>query len=312
MTCLLPRSVFVFPVWLTLGLMVARGQEPTGDAPADVQAAEETPDPILEVQNAVQDYAKAFNARDVDKLAAAWTVEGVYISPLTGERTDGREALRAQFKSLFAESDDVGTLTLVSETIDLVSPRVAVESGRALVVQGDDTITTSYKSVFVKEDGKWLLDRVSENEVPMATLRYEKLRGLEWMIGQWVDASEGYTFEVDCAWTSNQTYISRKFSVTDAEGVSSSGLQLIGWDPKEKQIRSWLFDSDGGFVSGVWTERDGVWKVRSTATLADGSSGSFVGVYRQTDDGNYTWQKVNQIIDGQLLPNLDEVTVLRK
>ena len=45
---------------------------------------------------------------------------------------------------------------------------------------------------------------------------------------------------------------------------------------------------------------------------ADGSSGSFVGVYRPTEDGNYTWQKVNQIIDGQLMPNLDEVTVIRK
>ena len=30
--------------------------------------------------------------------------------------------------------------------------------------------------------------------------------------------------------------------------------QRIGWDPAAKQIRSWEFDSEGGFGEGTWGE----------------------------------------------------------
>jgi uncharacterized protein (TIGR02246 family) len=292
----------VLPFWVVLGLSPVFGQDVDPN----------TEDPTSAIQDAVARYADAFNARDVAKLASAWTEEGVYISRISGERVDGREALKAQFEQIFSDSSDAGKLILASESIDLVSPRVAVESGRATVIQGEETIVTTYNAVFVKDGDQWLIDRVTEDEIPLLNQRYERLKALEWMIGQWVDAGEGYTVEIECDWTANQTYISRKYSITNGEDVSSSGLQLIGWDANQQQIRSWLFDSDGGFVTGTWTERDGVWKVQSLATLADGSSGSFVGIYRPTEDGNFTWQKVNQIIDGELWPNLDEVTIVRK
>lgn len=296
------RLFLALPCWLSLGLCTAFGQE----------AESKTENPTADIENAIAMYADAFNSRELEKLANSWTENGVYISRIRSERVDGREAMTAQFKAIFESSEDIGKLTLLTDSIDFVSPRVAVESGRAMVAYEDETTETSYETVFVKDGDKWLIDRVTEQETPISSLRYEKLKSLDWLIGQWVDNGEGFTIEIDCDWTSNQTYISRKYSVTTSEGVSSSGLQLIGWDEKQQKIRSWLFDSDGGFVSGVWTQRDDEWKVQSVATLADGSTGSFVGVFRPTNDGNYTWQKINQIIDGELLPNLDEVTVIRK
>jgi uncharacterized protein (TIGR02246 family) len=297
------RHLFLaLPCLFSLGLCDASGQETE-------PAAESS---LAEIEKAVAMYATAFNARELENVANSWTENGVYISQILGERVDGRKAMAAKFKALFENSDNLGKLTLVSDSIDLISPRVAFESGRAIVIGEDETTETNYETIFVKDGDKWLIDRVTEKEASSAPLRYEKLKGLEWMIGQWIDAGEGFTIEIDCNWTSNQTYISRKYSVTTSGGVSSSGLQIIGWDQNKQQIRSWLFDSDGGFVTGVWTERDGKWKVQSVATLADGSVGSFVGVFRLTDDGNYTWQKVNQMIDGELLPNLDEVKVIRK
>ncbi|MDG2224487.1 MAG: SgcJ/EcaC family oxidoreductase [Rubripirellula sp.] len=296
------RFLIALPCWLSLGLSTVSGQE--------AESAAENP--TAEIESAIAMYADAFNSRELEKLANSWTENGVYISRVHSERVDGREAMTAQFKTLFESSEEVGKLTLLSESIDFVSPRVAVETGRATVAYQDQITETSYETVFVKDGDKWLIDRVTEQETPATPLRYEKLKGLDWLIGQWVDNGEGFTIEIDCNWTSNQTYISRKYSVTTSDGVTSSGLQLIGWDQKQEKIRSWLFDSDGGFVSGVWTQRDNKWKVQSVATLADGSAGSFVGVFRPTDDGNYTWQKINQVIDGELLPNLDEVTVIRK
>jgi hypothetical protein len=48
------------------------------------------------------------------------------------------------------------------------------------------------------------------------------------------------------------------------------------------------------------------------ATLADGGSGSFASVFRPLEDGRYAWQKINRVVDGQLLPNVDEVIIKRQ
>ena len=65
-------------------------------------------------------------------------------------------------------------------------------------------------------------------------------------------------------------------------------------------------------INGTWTKRDDRWVVQSVATLADGSTGSFTSVFRPLDDGNFTWQKLNRVLDGKLLPNIDEIVVQRK
>jgi hypothetical protein len=115
-----------------------------------------------------------------------------------------------------------------------------------------------------------------------------------------------------CDWTANRNFISRRFKATGEAGVLTSGLQIIGWDAKDKTIRSWLFDSDGGVVTGTWLPRDEAWHVQSVATLADGSSASFTSVFTPLEDGNYLWSRINQVVDGQLLPNVEEVLVRRQ
>ena len=41
--------------------------------------------------------------------------------------------------------------------------------------------------------------------------------------------------------------------------VDISGIQVIGWDPIAKAIRSWTFDSNGGFAEGKWEHRGDRW-----------------------------------------------------
>ena len=288
------------------------GQE---DAPP---AAVEEPSPGLaaateEIRAAVEAYVAAFNSQDVDALGKMWTSEGVYTARTSGQRILGRESIAAQFKTILSENGTAPKLAVQTTSVEFISPRVALERGTAVVMRGEDEPSeTVYTAVYVKDDDKWLIDRITEEEIVVPASNYEYLKGLEWMIGQWVDAGEGFTIEMDCDWTTKQNYISRKYSVSSDEGFESSGLQIIGWDAKQNTIRSWLFDSDGGFVSGTWTQRDKKWVVQSVATLADGSSGSFTSIFEPQDDGSYTWQKINRVIDGKLLPNIDEVIIQRK
>ena len=299
-----------FMVTLAASSLVASGQDVATEAEADV--ATETDDGTAEIEAAIQSYVAAFNARDAAKLVSHWSPDGVYTSRTSGDRVVGREAISEEFTATFA-AESVPTLAVATESIDFISPNVALERGTATVTRAeDDIVQTNYSVVYVKRDGAWLIDRITEDEIIVEPSNYQYLQELEWLIGDWVDSGDGITIDVTCQWTKNQNFISRRYTVSNQEDVESSGLQIIGWDAKQKQIRSWLFDSDGGVITGTWTKHDDRWINQSVATLADGSTGSFTSVFRPTEDGNYTWQKINRVLDGELLPNIDEIVVQRK
>jgi hypothetical protein len=106
--------------------------------------------------------------------------------------------------------------------------------------------------------------------------------------------------------------MTRMFAVSVRDRVDMAGMQIVGWDPAAKQIRSWVFDSDGGFGEGVWSKKDNSWYIQLTGTLADGSKSSSVHVITYVDDNTFTWQSINRIASGKLLPNVDEVVVVRQ
>lgn len=100
-----------------------------------------------------------------------------------------------------------------------------------------------------------------------------------------------------------------RFRVTDAKGSVASGLQVIGWDPKQKQIRSWTFESNGTVIKSSWRQRDDQWISTAVATLPDGQTGTHTIITRPMGDQGFGWQKINTFVGDETLPNLDEVIV---
>ncbi len=47
------------------------------------------------VKKMIGDYANAFNAKQLDTVMSFWTENGVHIDRENGERTEGRDAIRA-------------------------------------------------------------------------------------------------------------------------------------------------------------------------------------------------------------------------
>jgi len=258
-------------------------------------------------------YVVAYNNHDARAQAAMWSPEAVYMDPSTGVSTVGREAIEKVFAGTLADLGDA-KLEVDVKSIDFVSPNVAIESGTARVIRPNaEPEETRYTAVNVKRDGKWLLDRISEEEPPAPPpSHYEKLKDLEWMIGSWIDQDESATIQTDCQWTKNQNFITRSFAVVVGDQVDMAGMQIIGWDPVAKQIRSWVFDSDGGFAEGKWTRKDNRWLIQQTATLPDGRKSSAANIITHIDDNSCTWQSINRVLDGDVLPNVDEVLVVRK
>lgn len=274
------------------------------------RAADQTADKAA-IEKAIASYTAAFNAHDAKALAGHWSPEAIYINPLTGNQVEGREAITQEFAAILAEMKDT-KLAVDVESIRFISPGVAAENGVAKLISADgQPEETSYSAIHVKHDGKWLLDRVTEEEVPVVRSHYEQLKQLEWMIGTWVDGDDQDSIKTKCEWTRNKNFITRAFTVSIKDRVDMAGMQIIGWDPAAKQFRSWVFDSDGGFAEGRWTHKDNRWHITTNGTLPDGRKASSVNTITYVDDDQFKWQSVNRTVSGELLPNIDEVLVVR-
>lgn len=281
-------------------------------ATAQLQDAD-TPNPDLEALRSVgKKYVQTFNAHDAKALSAFWSPEAVYINRLTGKQVNGRDEIANQFEAIFDAKQGL-QMEVAVQSLEFVSPNVAVENGTATFTA--DTLESrsiDYSAVYIRREEKWLLDRVTDDPNPIVQSNYERLKELEWMIGSWVDQAEEGQVATDCRWSKNKNFIARSFTVSVAGRIGLSGIQFVGWDPANNQIRSWTFDSDGGFSEGRWSKDANRWYVRKQGTSSDGSRATAVNIITYVDENTFTLKSTQRTIAGDLLPNVDEVVVVKQ
>ena len=271
-----------------------------------------------EIRAGVERYVAAFNQHDAKAVAANWLPEAVYVNKATGEQVVGQAAIEAQFKATFEKYPQL-KLAVDVEAVSFISPNVAVEPGVAkfLTPAGEPELV-NYRAVYVRRDGKWLLDRVTDEadeaddqpEPPPS--HYEQLKELEWLVGRWVDGDDNVEIVTECRWARNRNFLVRSFAVTTGEQIEMSGMQIIGWDPSTSQIRSWTFDSDGGFAQGQWKRNENRWTIQRVGVLPDGRKSSVVNIVKRLDDDSFTFQSVSRTVGDEILPNIDEVVIKRQ
>ena len=287
-------ATLLTPAWLS-------GQE------GPIQASEEAA-----IRKLGTEYVDAFNAHDAKLLASYWSPEAVYVNRVTGEQVVGRAAIQQQFEALFKPENKL-QLSVEVESIQFISPNVAAEHGVASFVTPEaDPEQVAYTAVYVRQGGRWLLDRVTDKEALPNQSRYEQLKPLQWMIGRWVDEDENASIVTDCKWTKNNTFMVRSFTVAIEDRIDLSGMQIIGWDAGSKQIRSWTFDSDGGVAQGVWSKSKDGWYVHKKGTTASGETTTAIHHVKPIDDDTFAFQSTQRTVAGQLLSNIDEVLVVRQ
>jgi uncharacterized protein (TIGR02246 family) len=265
------------------------------------------------IRKNAETYVAAYNKHDAKALAAMWSPDAVYLDPSTDETAVGREEIEKAFAETLVEFKDA-KLEVTVESVEFVSPNVAIETGSTRIIRpNEEPEETGYTAVNVKRDGAWLLDRVTEaSPSPPPPSNYEHLKQLEWMVGTWIDQAEDATVQIDCDWAKNQSFLHRSFAVVIGDKVDMSGMQIIGWDPIAKQIRSWVFDSDGGYSEGKWTHNGEHWQIEQTGVLPDGSKSSAVNVMTPIDNDSFSWASVSREVNGDLLPNVDATLIIRK
>jgi len=264
------------------------------------------------IRAAIDSYVAAYNRGDAKAVAAFWSDSGEWISP-SGQRFQGKQAIEKEMRAMFSDNKGV-RIEVINPSIRMVSPQVAIEEGKVRVIRPSEPPSDStYLAVDVKEGGQWKLNTVRETDAPETQASSSQLQELAWLVGDWVDDSPEVDDAATVAWTKNKTFLTYAFKTSEPGSDDAlEGTQVIGWDPVAGTVRSWMFDSDGGFGEGTWSKHENSWVVKFNQVLADGRKASATNIYTLVDGDNFTLKSIGRKLDGQFMPNIDEVKMVRK
>jgi uncharacterized protein (TIGR02246 family) len=304
---MIARVAFV----LALAELVGAAEPVKETAPAKQPATAKSQSPAERaVHKAAQDFDQAFNGGDAEKVAGLWTTDAEYVDE-DGQRYVGRDLIKKEYSEFFAANPQA-KITSVTDSVRLINDSTAVEDGRAMIQPPPAGAPGSsrYTAIYVLQDGKWLLSSVHDMKVASPS-NYHKLDDFEWLIGTW-QAGEGDTrIETTCRWLKNKSFVERTYQVITAGLPSSSGTQIIGWDPELQQMSSWNFSSDSGYAKETWKPLANGWVSQSSGVLGDGTKTTAVKVFQRLDDDTLSLKSTDRTLGGVRLPDLKEVIFKR-
>ncbi len=277
-------------------------------AAAGETRADAEPD-VAAVRAVSESLVAAYNAGDGAKLAACFLPKAELVDD-AGNVYSGLEEIAAIFQQ-FREEFPNATMELAIDSIRLAGDRVAVEDGTRTVKTADATAVNHYTMLYVKQDGRWLVAAARETAADPEPTPHDRLQPLAWLVGDWVNENPASAMAISCRWADNDNFLLVDFQVRVEGEVVMASSQRIGWDPQARRFRSWVFDSDGGYGEGRWTQVDGRWILRSTATLPDGDSGSATIYIEPLDSDKFLMKGFDRIAGDVALADF-EATIVRK
>lgn len=262
-----------------------------------------------EIRSIVKEYMDAFNRGDAKALAALWDEHAEYAGS-SGERLQGRDQIEAALQKFFSENKGV-KIEVQTSGITVTGPENVSEEGSSVVTFSDGTKNEKdYVVRYVKHGEQWRIARACET--PETPTNYDKLKQLEWLIGQWVDDRKETKMEISCDWSQNRNFISLSFRTRLSDCEILEGTQVIGWDASAKKIKSWVFDSYGGFAEGVWTGKSPRWTAKTSGILFDGIKTSSTNIFSYVDDNSFTFSSIDRKVGGKRRPDVVDVKIIRK
>ena len=307
-----PAALFCSVLMHASGGREAHAQVPAPGSAPTAPAAGTRPAPAGDeagIRAADEAFVRGYNQGDAKALAAMFTADAEVIEA-DGARYQGRDLVERAFTETFA-ADKGAQIAIEVESIRFLTPDVAKEEGRSVVTSPQGTVVPRFFTVlYVKRDGHWLMSSVREEADPLVK-PHEWLKDLDWMVGDWVDEGPESETRVHCAWSSDGNYLLREFTVKRAGKVVLSVHQRVGWDALAREIRSWEFDSEGGFGEGRWGREGDRWVVKHTGVRPEGVSASSTRITERLRPDMVRWILADQVVGGQVIPG-EESSVLTR
>lgn len=257
----------------------------------------------------VQNYTEVWHKHDPKAIASMYS-EDARFEDEYGEVHQGRVSIQ----ELFAESSGTSEGAKLTVTVDsarMLGKDVLIIRGTSTVTQGDEASDSEFTATLVKSGEKWLIADVSEKSLVAQTVAADELSKLQALIGTWRPEGDDAKFEATAKMSLNGAFLTRKTkSLGDGEDNFTS-VEVIGYDPVNDHLKSWFFDSEGGFGEGYWRQEGDKWVVHRKVTMPDG--GMFSSEYHlEWGDGDHiTVATISKSLNGQVLPNAEPIKIKR-
>lgn len=278
---------------------------------AFAQAPSDTPPEKAAVIANARAYEAAYAKADVKALAAFFAEDAEYTSE-DGSTLSGRAEIEESLRAALAGRKG-GKIAITVDSVRVLSPDVVSEKGSTVVTpKAGEPSASLYSAIHVKKDGKWKISQLVESPMPVATAG-EHLAELAWLIGEWAETDKTNDLEVrsQFVWARGGNFITRNVTVKRAGETTLEGWQIIGWDPIAAGIRSWTFDSEGGFAEGTWTREGERWLLREVGVGPDGSRTGADNTFTKLGADRFAWESNNRTLDGVPQPNIGRVEINR-
>jgi uncharacterized protein (TIGR02246 family) len=278
----------------------AAAQDPEPAAIADTARKQD----MQAIRTAAADYKAALDRGDGAALAALWTPDGDIIDE-QGRVLNGRETVGR----IVQPTDGSPPLhfKIAEMSLRFVTADVAIEDGTVEIMLPGVPVGLKgrFSATWTRQDGGWKLAGLRESRIDGGQAL--TLPDLDWMVGDWIVLDDGGTgqrgvdrptIEVTVRWNPTRTFLLRDMKISpagSAEGAETLAMhvtQRIGWDPLSRQIRSWVFSSDGGHGEAVWSRDGQSWVARATSVLPDGTQTSSLNIYSYDGKDRCTWRSI--------------------
>jgi len=257
-------------------------------------------------------YRTAFDAGDAAALARCFATDAEYVAE-EGTAWQGRDAIEKAAAAFFAKHPGA-TVSARGTTARRLSDSAAVAEGLATVTRANGRIHSRnrYTIHFTREEGRWVIASFRETALRGGDLSSrERLDPLAWLVGDWMDDSDQARIRSTCRFSEDGPFLIQVFRVRDRAGVVTRYTQRIGWDPFLGKIRSWSWDSDGGYGDAIWTPTEDGWLLQARGVSADGTVGT--GTYRITkvSDDIYRWESFRNVV-GNAVARTESHVIVRQ
>jgi uncharacterized protein (TIGR02246 family) len=289
-------------LFLSVGFMTAEDNKLKIDPKreADAQA----------IRKLGQEYVAAYEKGDAKACASFWTNEGEFIAD-DGQVTEGKAAIEKSYAELFAKKE-VRKLEMEVSTLKFPSTDTAVLEStlRRKNAEGEVIASSWNHALLVREGGQWKVAMVREWDRDIS--HDTKLADLSWMIGSWSATNKEKEVSLNYEWDDKKAFIKGQFSIKEGGKVVETGTQMIGKDNSVGLIRSWVFNSEGGFGGGNWYRDGNKWTVDTAGVLPDGREATSSTIYIKLGPNEFTWQSVDRTLAGEPMPDTPPIKVTRQ
>lgn len=267
-----------------------------------------------QVEKRLREFIEAINQHKVESFPTFWTEDATLMNPVTDEKYKGKNEIAKylQKRDQEIQKRQLNFTFTPSKIIFPESNQAVVEGVVEIKDKGQLLQRDVRKIKLVNLNGQWYINELKEIEVAPAPPVFSHLKELEWLIGNWKDVDEDVTITFSAKWDKFKNFIIQSFRMETYGLEAMEGIQIIGWDPIEKKIHSWVYDSDGGFGEGTWNKKNDDWQVTLNYVLSDGSEGTATNIYSNISDKSYRYSSIDRNLDGEDLDNIPPVTVKKE